>query len=616
MKKIVLLWLPVLGILVLSGCKTPDPTAQDPLLGYATYVVRSGILEETQHWVGTVEPVQEVTITPEVGGRITDFVVDIGSVVAAEDLLLKIDSDESATQWAAANSMVSALTSVKANTARVFDEQINAMEHQLQQAQRQTEIAKTAASGENTGQDDTLRVLEQQKITANKSVANLEQLYATKELSIISNTEDALNQAYILTVEVLDYTDKILGVSTLNEKENDAFESKLSAKNTSLKREARQNWRTLDSEKELLEQKFDQVRRLLKTIDLLNGTGKSEVISLLDEAIDYMKNLELFLKWMQDVLDNTTSGPSLSEQQISQYAQNISTFQNQINAVLLTAEGDNLLWLKWSKQMIDGIQAQYDLDITKAYEDIKTLEAQISATSHGTDTKTSIANQQVIAANTAYKAMENQLASLKQEKSAKLSEIEAQIAQTRGQASQARVMADNATIKAPFDGVVMERYVDQGAVVGPGIPLLKLGDTSKKIIAVRVPEQYRVGLSLGQEAHGEVNGKAVELIIDQIAPSADSLSKTVLVKYYLVTDEDIPLGAQAKVYVDTNWQKNISNVTVPRSFIRYQYGDAYVWIWNKTDEKSYQQFITLGDCSQAMCEVTSGLKEGEKIVKI
>lgn len=111
--------------------------------------------------------------------------------------------------------------------------------------------------------------------------------------------------------------------------------------------------------------------------------------------------------------------------------------------------------------MIDGLQSQYELEVTKAKEDIKTLKMQIDATQHGTDTKTNIVDQQVVQVKHAYQAAENQLASLRQEKYAKLAEIQAQIAQTRGQANQAWVMADNATIKAPFDGVVMERYVDE-----------------------------------------------------------------------------------------------------------------------------------------------------------
>lgn len=290
-----------------------------------------------------MKPIQEVTLTPEVAGRITHFVVDIGSVVSQEDLLLKIDSDESTTQGAAANSMATALSSVKANTARVFDEQIKAMEQQVQQAKQQIEITKTAASGENVGKDDTLRVLEQQQITAEKSLANLEKVYRTRELSIISNTEDALNQAYILTIEVLDYTDRILGVSKLNESENDTFETKLSARNTALKREAIQERRVLDGQKNILESKFGTVRTLLNQINLLDGSGKQEVINLLDDGVEYMQNLEIFLKLMQDVLDNTIDGASLPKAQILQYTQSIGNFQSQINAVLLTAQGDNLL---------------------------------------------------------------------------------------------------------------------------------------------------------------------------------------------------------------------------------------------------------------------------------
>ena len=106
--------------------------------------------------------------------------------------------------------MASALESVKASTAKLFDEQIKSMQHQLEATKKQVEIAKLAYSGKDTGKDDTLRVLEQQKTTAEKTLENLENVYATKEETIIKNTENAFNQASILTNEILNFSDQIL----------------------------------------------------------------------------------------------------------------------------------------------------------------------------------------------------------------------------------------------------------------------------------------------------------------------------------------------------------------------------------------------------------------------
>ncbi|USN54650.1 MAG: hypothetical protein H6765_09215 [Candidatus Peribacteria bacterium] len=81
--------------------------------------------------------------------------------------------------------------------------------------------------------------------------------------------------------------------------------------------------------------------------------------------------------------------------------------------------------------MIDNLQASYALEVNQVYEQIKTLDAQITANSNGNAVASDVATQMVGSAQSAYQALQNQVASLQQEKFAKLAEIEAQIAQVR-----------------------------------------------------------------------------------------------------------------------------------------------------------------------------------------
>lgn len=269
----------VLSSLVLVWCSSTETLQVNPLDGYETHIISHGSLQASKYRVGSVKPVQEVVLSPEVWGKLTRFFVDIGDSVKKWATLLKIDSDESATQWAAASSMASALESVKASTAKLFDEQIKSMQHQLEATKKQVEIAKLAYSGKDTGKDDTLRVLEQQKTTAEKTLENLENVYATKEETIIKNTENAFNQASILTNEILNFSDQILWVSTHNEHANDMFENNLSARNTSIKHDAEDKLRKLLLKRTSLETKFDTIQKTLNTSHLIEGKGKQEIIA-------------------------------------------------------------------------------------------------------------------------------------------------------------------------------------------------------------------------------------------------------------------------------------------------------------------------------------------------
>ena len=64
-------------------------------------------------------------------------------------------------------------------------------------------------------------------------------------------------------------------------------------------------------------------------------------------------------------------------------------------------------------------------------------------------------------------------------------------------------MADNAKITAPFDGVILSKHIDLGTIVGPGIPLLSIGDTSQTLIKIQLPQQYREHIQLADELQVE-----------------------------------------------------------------------------------------------------------------
>lgn len=68
------------------------------------------------------------------------------------------------------------------------------------------------------------------------------------------------------------------------------------------------------------------------------------------------------------------------------------------------------------------------------------------------------------------------------------------------QKQQLQQQISKATIRAPFNGIVTQKMVEVGTVVGPGVPLLQLTDISKLKLTVNVPEvevqKFKVGNSL------------------------------------------------------------------------------------------------------------------------
>jgi hypothetical protein len=79
-------------------------------------------------------------------------------------------------------------------------------------------------------------------------LANNQDSLDQKKLDIYNNSKNAISNANNLAVGIIDFLDNLYGVTDENRYKNDAFETYLSAKNTSLKTNAENGLRTLISE--------------------------------------------------------------------------------------------------------------------------------------------------------------------------------------------------------------------------------------------------------------------------------------------------------------------------------------------------------------------------------
>ncbi|USN54649.1 MAG: hypothetical protein H6765_09210 [Candidatus Peribacteria bacterium] len=71
------------------------------------------------------------------------------------------------------------------------------------------------------------------------------------------------------------------------------------------------------------------------------------------------------------------------------------------------------------------------------------------------------------------------------------------------------------------------------------------------------------------------------------------MSKTILVKYQL-DDPQAQLGSFAKVFIPLAADTTaIPTATIPRSYLRYEYGMSYVWVRDAVQLQAQKQTIQL-----------------------
>ena len=168
---------------------------------------------------------------------------------------------------------------------------------------------------------------------------------------------------------------------------------------------------------------------------------------------------------------------------------------------------------------------------------------------------------------------------------------------------------------APFDGVIVKKFIEVGDTVQPGQPLLNYADVEYLQVEVDVPARLRPGLREGAMVHAEldVNHRRVPVRVAQIFPMADPQRHTVKIKFDLPQGVAAP-GMYAKVLVPDLNAPARANPVIPESAIRYNGSLPGVYV---LDEQGTPQLrlIRVGEpVPGGLITVLSGLRSGERIL--
>jgi RND family efflux transporter MFP subunit len=103
----------------------------------------------------------------------------------------------------------------------------------------------------------------------------------------------------------------------------------------------------------------------------------------------------------------------------------------------------------------------------------------------------------------------------------------ARVAEAEAQVQQLKQTLAEAHIRAPFSGVISDRYVDPGAMVSPSVPIARLVSADNLRVRFAVPEELAGAISLGMAVRVEVSAFNVVLsgIVENIAPEVDIASR-------------------------------------------------------------------------------------------
>ncbi len=186
-------------------------------------------------------------------------------------------------------------------------------------------------------------------------------------------------------------------------------------------------------------------------------------------------------------------------------------------------------------------------------------------------------------------------------------------------------------VRAPFDGIVIAKLAEPGAMAAPGVPLLTVEDPSRFRLEATVDESKMGAVKLGEsvpvviDALGE---QPIEGKVTQIVPAADPGSRTFTVKIDLPESHSSKTGLSGTPTENGGAPEPIrsglfgrarfphgqrESIAIPKSAVlnRGQLQAVYVV---GSDQLASLRYVTLGATSADQVEVLSGLQSGDRIV--
>lgn len=180
----------------------------------------------------------------------------------------------------------------------------------------------------------------------------------------------------------------------------------------------------------------------------------------------------------------------------------------------------------------------------------------------------------------------------------------------------ARKELDNATLRAPFAGIVAERLIEPGQLVMPNTPLLRLVDLSELELAIQLPSADIARVRPGQQVSFRVDAFGEETFtgtIVRLNPLAKASNRKITV-YALVKNPSQRLRGGLFVRGELHDASAVAGLAVPVTALQTLDGQEGVMVVR--DKQLAWQPVSLGmrDERSGRVLVTSGLHEGETVL--
>jgi membrane fusion protein (multidrug efflux system) len=170
-------------------------------------------------------------------------------------------------------------------------------------------------------------------------------------------------------------------------------------------------------------------------------------------------------------------------------------------------------------------------------------------------------------------------------------------------------------VRAPFDGLIVARYVDFAEQLSSNAPMFRISDFDPLLCPIQVPERELSRLEQGQTAYLTVEpfpGQRFGASVLRISPVVDSATGTIKVTLDVDARQRLRPGMFARVFVET--ERRAEALVVPKSALSLEsIGDT---VYVALDGVASRREVEIGFREGDFVEIASGVEVGEAVVLV
>lgn len=269
------------------------------------------------------------------------------------------------------------------------------------------------------------------------------------------------------------------------------------------------------------------------------------------------------------------------------------------------AQGDILAEIDSELLDIEVARAHADLAVAEASASTSEIQVQNARTAYE---RASDLRANSIIADAAYEERQSALAVAEGARA----EAEARVAASRVALRRAEYDLENASVRAPFDGIVVEVGTEVGQFVSSGTEVARLIDIDGVEVEANVPARYIDALQADADVYARTDaGGEMVLRLRATLPTEFSATRTRPVIFEVLSKEGLPAAGQSvTLNVPISAPRDV--IAVPKDALIQARGGWQVFL--AQDGKAVPRQVEIGSALGDRYEVLSGLVDGDVVV--